>query len=96
MRNKRKNVVGQVEETEIESEDMELELDLDSVFCNIDQLGDAIHHSPQMEIAETNFFYEDESFIFQSVVFDSESKNVIIEKRDIRNKKRKISFGDRP
>jgi hypothetical protein len=42
-----------------------------------------------MEIAETDIFYEDESFVFQSVVFDSQSKNLIIEKRDVTNKKGK-------
>jgi hypothetical protein len=35
------------------------------------------------------FFDEDESFVFQSVVFDSESKKLIIEKRDVKNKKGK-------
>jgi hypothetical protein len=34
---KRKQSVGQAEEPEIESENMELEPDLDSVFCNLDQ-----------------------------------------------------------
>jgi hypothetical protein len=42
-----------------------------------------------MEIAETDIFYEDESFVFQSVVFDSQSKNMVIEKRDVTNKKGK-------
>jgi len=42
-----------------------------------------------MEIAETKIFYEYESFVFQSVVFYSESKKIIIEKRDVRNKKGK-------
>jgi hypothetical protein len=89
VRKKRKNVVGQAEEPETESEDMELETDLDNVFCNVDQPGDAIHHNPLMEIVETDIFDEDESFVFQSVVFDNESKNLIIEKRDVRNKKGK-------
>jgi hypothetical protein len=89
VRKKRKNVVGQAEEPEIENEDMELETDLDNVFRNVDQPEDAIHHSPPMEIDETKIFDEDESFVFQSVVFYSESKNLIIEKRDVRNKKGK-------
>jgi hypothetical protein len=42
-----------------------------------------------MEIVETDIFDEDESFVFQSIVFYSESKNLIIEKRDVRNKKGK-------
>jgi hypothetical protein len=89
VKKKRKKIVGQVEEPEIESENMELETDLDSVFRNIDQPRDAIQHSLPMEIAETKIFDEDESFIFQSVVFNSKSKNLIIEKRDVRNKKGK-------
>jgi hypothetical protein len=47
MRKKRKNVVGKEEEP-IESEDMELDIDLDNIFCNVDQPSDAIHHSPLM------------------------------------------------
>jgi hypothetical protein len=89
VRKKRKNVVGQAEEYEIEIQDMELETDMDNVSCNVDNPKDAIHHSPPMEIAETKFFYEDESFVFQSIVFYSEYKHLIIEKRDVRNKKGK-------
>jgi hypothetical protein len=68
---------------------MDLDADLDSIFCNLDQPGDAIHHGYPMDIVDTEFFYEDESFVFQSVVFESESKKLIIEKRDVKNKKRK-------
>jgi len=42
-----------------------------------------------MEIVETEIFDDDESFIFQSIVFYNESKKLIIEKRDVRNKKGK-------
>jgi hypothetical protein len=42
-----------------------------------------------MEIAKTDIFFEDESFIFESVVFDSQSKNMFIEKRDVTNRKGK-------
>jgi len=45
--------------------------------------------SSAVEIAETEIFYEDESFEFHNVSFDNKSKNSIIEKRDIRNKKGK-------
>jgi hypothetical protein len=34
-------------------------------------------------------FDEDESFVFQSTVFDNKSKKLIIEKRDVKNKKGK-------
>jgi hypothetical protein len=53
---KRKKIVGQAEEPEIESENMELEPDLDSVFHNLDQPRDAIQHSHPMDIADTKFF----------------------------------------
>jgi hypothetical protein len=42
-----------------------------------------------MEIIGTNTFDEEESFSFQSIVFYSESKNFIIEKIDVKNKKGK-------
>jgi hypothetical protein len=48
-----------------------------------------IHHSSILEIVETEIFDEDESFLFQIVVFDSQSKSLIIEKRDVKNKKGK-------
>jgi hypothetical protein len=81
VRKNRKNVVEEAEEPQTESdihvfslEDMELETDLENVFPNFDQPGDAIHHNPLMEITETKIFDKDESFVFQSTVFDNESK----------------------
>ena len=61
---------------------MELEPDLDNVLSYLDQPGDAIHHSHPMDISDTENFDEDESFVFQSVVFDSQSKKLIIEKKE--------------
>jgi hypothetical protein len=89
VRKKRKNAMQEAKEPGTESEDMELDTGLENVFPNVDQPGEVINHNPLMEIAETEIFDEDESFVFQSVVFDSESKNLIIEKRDVRNKKEK-------
>jgi hypothetical protein len=86
---KGKRIVGEAEQPEIYSENMDLDADLDSIFCNLDQPGDAIHHAYSMDMVDTEIFYEDESFVFQSVVFESESKKLIIEKRDVKNKKRK-------
>jgi hypothetical protein len=40
-----------------------------------------------MDMVGTEFFYEGESFVFQSVVFETETKKLIIEKRDVKNKK---------
>jgi hypothetical protein len=45
--------------------------------------------SSAMEIAETDNFDKDESFVFQSDVFDRQSKNIVIEKRDVTNRKGK-------
>jgi hypothetical protein len=42
-----------------------------------------------VEIFETNFFDIDESFVIQSVIFDIQSKIVVIEKRDVTNTKGK-------
>jgi hypothetical protein len=82
---KRKKIVGQAEEPEIESENMELETDLDSVFRKLDQPEDAIQHSRPMDIIDIKNFDEDESFVFQRIVFYNESKNLIIEKRDVKS-----------
>jgi hypothetical protein len=51
--------------------------------------ANAMHHSSPMEIFETEIFNKDESFVFQSTVFDNQSKNMVIEKRDVTNKKGK-------
>jgi hypothetical protein len=64
MEKKRKKIVGQAEEPEIESENMELYTDLDSVFRNLDQAGDRFQHSQPMDIIDTEIFYEDECFVF--------------------------------
>jgi hypothetical protein len=42
-----------------------------------------------LEIVENEIFEEEESFVFQSVVFDNESKKLIINKSDAKNKKGK-------
>ena len=72
---KRKKIVGQAEEPEIESENMELETDLDSIFHNLDKPGDMIQHSRPMDIVDTKIFDEYESFVFQSVFFTASIKN---------------------
>jgi hypothetical protein len=45
--------------------------------------------SSAVEISETEIFDEDESFVFQSTVFDNQSKSMVIEKRDVTNMKGK-------
>jgi hypothetical protein len=39
-----------------------------------------------LEIVENEIFDEEESFVFQSIVFYSKSKKLIIEKSDVKNK----------
>jgi hypothetical protein len=57
---------------------MELDIDLDTMIFFLDQPGDAIHHSHPMDISVTKNFDKDESFVFQSIVFDSRNKKLII------------------
>jgi hypothetical protein len=55
----------------------------------LDQPEDAIQHSRPMDISVTKNFDKDESFVFQSAVFDSQSKKLVIEKKNVKNKKGK-------
>jgi hypothetical protein len=96
LRKKRKNIVQEEEGPRAKSdicnlslEDMELDIDIEKMFPNVDHPQDTAHQNPLMEIIESETFDEEESFVFQSIVFYSESKNLIIEKRDVKNKKGK-------
>jgi hypothetical protein len=73
--------VGHTKEPKIQSENMELEHDLDSVLRYLYEPGGAIQDIRPMDISDIENFNEDESFVFQSVVFDSQSKKLIIEKK---------------
>jgi hypothetical protein len=84
-----KRIVGEAEQPKIYRQNMDLDVDLKSIFCNLDQPVHAIHHAFSMDMVGTDIFDEDESFVFQSIVFETESKKLIIEKRDVKNKKRK-------
>jgi len=77
---KRKNDAIQADEPEIESEQVQLEIETKHMH----KIG-----SSAVEISKTEFFYEDESFVFQSIVFDNQSKTMVIEKRDVTNRKGK-------
>ena len=68
---------------------MELEDDIEKMFPNIDQPGGATHQNQSLEIVENEIFDQEESCVFQSVVFYNESKKLIIEKSDVKNKKGK-------
>jgi hypothetical protein len=96
LRKKIKNILQEEEgprgESDIHNlslEDMELKIHIEKVFPNVGQLEKTAHQNPQMEIIESETFDEEESFVFQSVFFYSKSKNLIIEKRDVNNKKGK-------
>ena len=85
---KRKNNAGQANEPKIESEQVQIEIETEHMH----KIGPSA-----MEIAKTDIFDKDDSFVFQSVVFDSQSKNMVIKKRDVTNRKGKsrteINFG---
>jgi hypothetical protein len=96
LRKKRKNVVQEEEDNLIKNdinsfslEDMELKVDIEKMFPTIDQSGNMAQQNSSIKIVANETFSEEESFTFQSVVFDKESKNLIIERGDQKNKKRK-------
>jgi len=68
---------------------MDLKADIEKMIPNIDHPGGTVHQNPSLEIVENETFDEEESFVFHSVVFDSESKKLIIEKSDVKNKEGK-------
>jgi hypothetical protein len=94
LRKKRKYVVQEEENHRIESdinnfslEYMELEVDIEKMFPTMDQLGNIAHQNSSLEIIENETLNKEESFAFQSVFFDRESKKLIIKKGDMKNKK---------
>jgi hypothetical protein len=70
---KGKRIAGEAEQPETYSENMDLDVDLESIFCNLDRPADEIQPTCSMDMVDTLIFYEDESFVFQNVVFESES-----------------------
>ena len=81
MQKKGKRIGGEVEQPETYSENMDLDADLESIFCNLDQPADGIQPTCSMDMVDTLIFDEDETCVFQNVVFESESKKLIIEKK---------------
>ena len=77
---KGKRIAGEAEQAENYSENMDLDADMESIFCNLDQLANGIQPTFSMDMVDTLIFDKDESFVFQNIVFGSESKNLIIEK----------------
>jgi hypothetical protein len=66
---------------------MELEIDIEKLFPDDDLLDNTAPRNPGMKILGIDTLDEEESFAFQSVVFDNESKKLIIENKDLKNKK---------
>jgi hypothetical protein len=78
---KGKRIAGEAEQPKTYSENMDLHADLEGIFCSLDQPTDEIHPTRSMDMVDTLIFYEDESFVFHNVVFESESKKLIFEKK---------------
>jgi hypothetical protein len=49
---------------------MDIENDIEKMFHNIYHPRGATHQTQSLEIVENEMFDEEESFVFQSVVFD--------------------------
>jgi hypothetical protein len=80
---------GEIDMHNLSLEDMELEIDIEKIFPDDDKLESTAPHNTEMEIIGTNTLDEEYSFSFQSTVFDNEPKKLVIEKRDVKNKKGK-------
>jgi hypothetical protein len=96
VRKKRKNLVQEEEDNLIENdmntfslEDMELKVGIEKIFRTIDQLESMAQQNYLLEVVANETFNEEESFTFQSVVFDTESKKLIVERAEQKNKKGK-------
>jgi hypothetical protein len=96
VRKKMKNLVQEEEYNLIENdiqnfflEDMKLEVDIEKIFPEMEQPKNMAQQNPLLEIIANETFSEEESFTFQSVVFYKESKRLIVERSDQRNKKGK-------
>jgi hypothetical protein len=72
MHKKGKIIVGEAKQPRTYSENMDLDVDLESIFYNLDQIADIIHPTCSMDMVDTLIFYEDESYVFHNVVFESE------------------------
>ena len=69
MQKKGKRIEGEVEQPETYTENMDLDADLESIFCNLDHPAHTIQHACSMDMVGTEIVYKDESFVLQSVVF---------------------------
>jgi hypothetical protein len=96
VRKKRKTPVQEEENNLIENdiqsfslEDMELEANIEKISPAIEQQEHVVQQYSLMEVIGNETFSEEESFNFQSIVFYKESKKLIVERIDQKNKKGK-------
>jgi hypothetical protein len=68
---------------------MELEVDIEKIFPAMEQPENITQQNSLLEAVANETFSEEESFTFQSVIFYKESKKLIVERSDKKNKKRK-------
>jgi hypothetical protein len=72
-----KNNAGHAEEPESKSGKLQIEIEVEQ----IQKIG-----SSAVDISDTKFFDLDEPFVIQSTNFDSQSKSIVIQKRDVTNR----------
>ena len=96
VRKKRKNLIQEEEDNLIENDiqifsldDMELEVDIEKIFPALEQPGIVTQQNALLEFAANEIFSEEESRTFQSAIFYKESKKMIVERGDQKNKKGK-------
>jgi hypothetical protein len=68
---------------------MELEEDIEKIFPMMEQPEIVTQQNVLLEVVANDIFSEEESFTFQSAIFDKESKKLIVERGDQKNKKGK-------
>jgi hypothetical protein len=68
---------------------MELEADIEKIFPTMEQPEIVTQQFFLLEVVANEIFSEDESFTLKSVIFDKESKQLIVERGDQKNKKGK-------
>jgi hypothetical protein len=72
-----KNNAGHAEEPETKSGKLQIEIEVEQM----QKIG-----SSAVDISDTEFFDIDEPFVIQSTNFDSQSKSMVIQKRDVTNR----------
>jgi hypothetical protein len=98
VRKKRKNLIQEEEDNLIENEiqrfsldDMKLEVDIEKIFPTMEQPEIVTQKNVLLEVVSNEIFSEEESFTFQSVIFYKESKKLIVEIGDQKNKKENLA-----